>query len=91
VAYELDDLPAAQAFVAAGIAVGAMHGLTLAGVPRGVTALPLAERPAGSRTIEALAPATARNPAADALLERLAEAARADTLRRPIVAAATLS
>jgi DNA-binding transcriptional LysR family regulator len=89
VAYELDDLPAAQAFVAAGIAVGAMHGLTLAAVPRGVTALPLAERPAGSRTIEALAPATVRNPMVDTLLERLAEAARADTLRRPVVARAT--
>ena len=89
VAYELDDLPAAQAFVASGIAVGAMHGLTLAAVRRGVTVLPLAERPAGSRTIEALAPATARNPAVDALLERLAAAAHADTLRRPVVAAAT--
>ena len=89
VAYELDDLPAAQAFVASGIAVGAMHGLTLAAVRRGVTVLPLAERPAGSRTIEALAPATARNPAVDALLERLAAAARADTFRRPVVAAAT--
>lgn len=89
VAYELDDLPAAQAFVATGIAVGAMHGLTLASVPRGVTVLPLAERPAGSRTIEALAPATARNPAVDALLEHLAQAARADTLRRPVVAVAT--
>ena len=91
VAYELDDLPAAQAFVATGIAVGAMHGLTLASVPRGVTVLPLAERPAGSRTIEALAPATARNPAVDALLEHLAQAARADTLRRPVVAVATRS
>ena len=89
VAYELDDLPAAQAFVASGIAVGAMHGLTLAAVRRGVTVLPLAERPAGSRTIEALAPATARNPAVDALLERLAAAARADTFRRPVVTAAT--
>jgi DNA-binding transcriptional LysR family regulator len=91
VAYELDDLPAAQAFVAAGIAVGMMHGLTLASVPRGVTVLPLAERPAGSRTIEALAPAAARTPVVDALFERLAEAARADTVRRPVVAAATRS
>jgi DNA-binding transcriptional LysR family regulator len=88
VAYELDDLPAAQAFVAAGIAVGVMHGLTLAAVPRGVTALPLAERPAGSRTIEALTRATVRTPVVDALLERLAEAARADALKRPVVAAA---
>ena len=89
VAYELDDLPAAQAFVAAGIAVGAMHGLTVAGAPRGVTVLPLAERPAGSRTIEALAPATVCNPTVDALLERLAEAAGADRLSPPVAAAAT--
>ena len=56
VAYELDDLPAVQAFVATGIAVVPMHGLILATLPPGATARPLAERPAGSRTIEALAP-----------------------------------
>ena len=83
VAYEIDDWPAAQAFVAAGIAVGAMHGLTLATVPRGLTVIPLAERPAGSRTIEALAPATVRTAVADDLLERLGEAAQA--LTRPVV------
>jgi DNA-binding transcriptional LysR family regulator len=88
-AYELDDLPAAQAFVAAGIAVGAMHGLTLAAVPPGVTALPLAERPAGSRAVEALVPATAPNPVIDVLLERLAVAARAYTLKPPIATTTT--
>jgi DNA-binding transcriptional LysR family regulator len=77
VAYELDDLPAAQAFVAAGIAVVPMHGLTLATVSPGAVALPLAERPAGSRTIEALAPAAGSAPVVDELLERLARAARA--------------
>jgi DNA-binding transcriptional LysR family regulator len=77
VAYELDDLPAAQAFVAAGIAVVPMHGLTLATVPPGATTRPLAERPAGSRAIEALAPAAARTPVVDDLLERLVHAARA--------------
>jgi DNA-binding transcriptional LysR family regulator len=77
VAYELDDLPAAQAFVAAGIAVVPMHGLTLTTVPDGATTRPLAERPAGSRTIEALAPAAARTPVVDELLERLINAARA--------------
>jgi DNA-binding transcriptional LysR family regulator len=77
VAYELDDLPAAQAFVAAGIAVVPMHGLTLATVPPGATIRPLAERPAGSRTIEALAPAAARTPVIDDLLERLIHTARA--------------
>jgi DNA-binding transcriptional LysR family regulator len=83
VAYELDDLPAAQAFVAAGIAVVPMHGLVLATVPPGATAVPLAERPAGSRTIEALAPVAGHAPVVDDLLERLAEAARAYALREP--------
>jgi DNA-binding transcriptional LysR family regulator len=82
VAYELDDLPAAQAFVAAGIAVVPMHGLILATRPPGATARPLAERPAGSRTIEALAPTAARTPVVDDLLERLADAARAYVLKR---------
>ena len=82
VAYELDDLPAAQAFVAAGIAIVPMHGLTLTGAPEGATAVPLAECPAGSRTVEALAPAAVRVPVVDDLLERLAEAANAYTLRR---------
>jgi DNA-binding transcriptional LysR family regulator len=77
VAYELDDLPATQAFVAAGIAVVPMHGLTLATVPLGATARPLVERPAGSRTIEALTPAHARAPVVDEFLERLTHAAEA--------------
>jgi DNA-binding transcriptional LysR family regulator len=81
VAYELDDLPAVQAFVAAGIALVPMHGLTLATVPPGATVRPLAERPAGSRTIEALAPAEARAPVVDEFLERLTDAARAYTVR----------
>ena len=82
VAYELDDLPAAQAFVAAGIALVPMHGLTLTTVPPGATARPLAELPAGRRTIEALAPAAARTPVIDDLLERLTHAARAYRIRR---------
>jgi DNA-binding transcriptional LysR family regulator len=76
VAYELDDLPAAQAFVAAGIAIVPMHGLMLATLPPGTTARPLEERPAGSRTIEALAAAAARTPVVDDLLELLVHAAR---------------
>jgi DNA-binding transcriptional LysR family regulator len=82
VAYELDDLAAAQAFVAAGIAVVPMHGLILATVPPGTTTRPLAERPAGSRTIEALAPAAARTPVVDELLELLIHAAGAYQARR---------
>jgi LysR family transcriptional activator of glutamate synthase operon len=81
VAYELDDLPAVQAFVAAGIGVVLMHGLTLTTIPRGATVRPLAERPAGSRTIEALAPA-ARTPVVDDLYQRLANAAGAYPLTR---------
>ena len=76
VAYELDDLPAAQSFVAAGIAVVPMHGLILATLPPGTTAHPLADQSAGSRTIEALVPAVRTGPVDD-LLDRLAEAARA--------------
>lgn len=82
VAYELDDLPAVQAFVATGIALVPMHGLILTTLPPGATARPLAERPAGSRTIEALAPAAARTPVVDDLLDRLADAARAYALKR---------
>jgi DNA-binding transcriptional LysR family regulator len=82
VAYELDDLPSVQAFVAAGIGVVPMHGLTLTTVPRGATARPLAERPAGSRTIEALTPLAAHNPVVDELYGHLAVAARAYAARR---------
>ena len=81
VAYELDDLPAAQAFVAAGIAIVPMHGLILATLPPGAIARPLASRTAGSRTIEALSPAAARTPVVDELLERLADAAREYALK----------
>jgi DNA-binding transcriptional LysR family regulator len=82
VAYELDDLPAAQAFVAAGIAVVLMHGLTLTTVPPGATTRPLAERPAGSRTIEALAPAATRTSLVDNLVGLLADSASAYAARR---------
>ncbi len=76
VAYELDDLPAAQAFVAAGIAVVPMHGLTLTTVPPGAAVRPLADGGAGSRLVEALAPAAERTAVAEDMLERLAGAAR---------------
>jgi DNA-binding transcriptional LysR family regulator len=82
VAYELDDLPAVQAFVAAGIAVVPMHGLILKTLPPGAAVRPLTERPAGSRTIEALAPAAPRTPVVDDLLERLIHAAGAYEVRR---------
>ena len=71
VAYELDDLPAVQAFVAAGIGVALMHELTLATAPPGTVARPLAERSAGNRTIEVLTPNATRGPVVDDLVERL--------------------
>ena len=76
VAYELNDLPAAQGFVAAGIALVPMHGLTLTTVPAGASARPLAERPAGSRTVEALAPSGGRTAPVEELLGLLVESAR---------------
>jgi DNA-binding transcriptional LysR family regulator len=82
VAYELDDLPAAQAFVAAGIALVPMHGLTLTTVPPGATTRPLTELPAGGRTIEALAPAATRTPLVEDLVEFLAESASAYAAKR---------
>jgi DNA-binding transcriptional LysR family regulator len=82
VAYELDDLPAVQAFVAAGIAIVPVHGLILSTMRPGATARPLAEQPAGSRTVEALAPTTPPTPMVDELLDRLADAARAYRLKR---------
>jgi len=59
-----------------------LHGLILATLPSGATARPLVERRAGSRTIEALAPAAARTPAVDDLLDHLADAARGYALTR---------
>jgi DNA-binding transcriptional LysR family regulator len=84
VAYELDDLPAAQAFVAAGIALVPMHGLTLTTVPAGATTRPLAERPAGSRAIEALAATATRTPLVDDLVELLVASARSYSARQRV-------
>jgi hypothetical protein len=46
-------------------------------VPRGATVRPLADRPAASRTVEAVVPRSGRSAIADDLLERLGAAARA--------------
>ena len=77
VAYELDDLPAAQAFVAAGIAIVPMHGLTLGTVPPGAVVRPLAERPSGSRAVEAVLPRAGGSPVAEELVRLLRAAGRA--------------
>jgi DNA-binding transcriptional LysR family regulator len=74
-AYELDDPPSAQAFVAAGIAVVPMHRLMLATLPPRVTSRPLTERDAGGRLVEALARAGPHAAAVDDLLDNLTTAA----------------
>jgi DNA-binding transcriptional LysR family regulator len=75
VVYEIDDLSAVKAFVAAGTAIMPMHGLTLAPVPPGAAVRRLAEGRAGSRTVEVLARRGERSPAVGHLLERLTQAA----------------
>lgn len=84
VAYDLDDLPQRRPSRRRAIAVVVMHGLTLGTVPPGAVAVPLANRPAGSRTIEALAPEAGRSrPGADDLARRTPpEPARARSRRR---------
>jgi hypothetical protein len=52
-----------------------MHGLTVSRPPPGVAVRPLAEAPAGSRTVEAVLPAGGAPPSADALLGHLVRAA----------------
>ncbi len=88
-AYELDDLPAAQAFVAAGISVGLMHGLTLTTAPAGVKVIPLTEGARGARAIEALSPAGTRTETVKAFLAHLKAAARAYALGQPAVGSRT--
>ena len=68
-----------------------MHGLTLTTVPPGAAVRPLAERPAGSRTVEALVPPRARTPIVDDLGERLIAAATASHGARGPTARASLT
>lgn len=75
IAYEIDDLPAAVAFAAAGIGLGLMHALTHVHLPPGVTSLPLIE--GEGRAIEVLASTSDPNPATAAMIEMLARSALA--------------
>jgi DNA-binding transcriptional LysR family regulator len=75
IAYEVDDLAAAQAFAASGVAVVLMHGLTVHSPLPGVVVRRLSESPHGARTVEAVLPAGDRSAAAEALLRHLATAA----------------
>lgn len=81
VSHELDDLPAVKAFVAAGAGVVPMHGLIFTPLPPGTTARPLADRPTGSRTVEALTPSGGTPVVAD-LIACLARASAAYVVPR---------
>jgi DNA-binding transcriptional LysR family regulator len=76
IAYEVDDLVAAQAFAAAGIAVVLMHGLTIATSTQGIAIRPLADGAAGSRTVEAIVPSGPRPTPVAELMRHLARSAR---------------
>jgi DNA-binding transcriptional LysR family regulator len=76
IAYEVDDLVAAQSFAAAGIAAVLMHGLTLAAPVPGVAIRRLVETPAGSRTVEAVLPPGPRPAPVEDLLGHLTRTAR---------------
>jgi DNA-binding transcriptional LysR family regulator len=74
IAFEIDDLPAAQAFVAAGLGAALMHGLTLGASPPGVAIRPL-ETSAGNRRVEVVRTRGRRVPAARALWEQVPDLA----------------
>lgn len=77
VAYEVDDLPAAQALARAGLAAALMHELTIPPERAGLAVLPLADAGAGARAVEAATLAGRRWPAADAMVALLTELAPA--------------
>jgi DNA-binding transcriptional LysR family regulator len=73
VAYEVDDLQAAQAFAAAGLGAALMHGLTTRSSPPGVAIRPLTTA-SGARCVEVVRVKGRRVPAARALWEALGRA-----------------
>jgi DNA-binding transcriptional LysR family regulator len=75
IAYEVDDLVAAQAFAAAGIAVVLMHRLTVLTPLPGVAIRPLAGSAIGTRAVEAVVDEVAHGEAVDRLLAHLVAAA----------------
>jgi DNA-binding transcriptional LysR family regulator len=72
VAFETDDLQAAQAFVAAGLGIALMHDLTLPTRRHNVTVRPLAG-PRLTRPVSAVAVAGRRSPPAEAMLAVLTD------------------
>jgi DNA-binding transcriptional LysR family regulator len=73
VAYEVDDLQAAQAFAAAGLGAVLMHGLAVGAGAPGVAVRPLTTA-RGARRVEAIRVAGRRVPAARPLWDALARA-----------------
>jgi DNA-binding transcriptional LysR family regulator len=82
VAYEVDDLRAAQAFAAAGLGVVLMHGLALGPSPDDVAIRPLATAGA-ARRVEVVRVRGRRVPAGRALWEALAAQRLADPGEAP--------
>jgi DNA-binding transcriptional LysR family regulator len=74
-AYEADDLQAAQAFAAAGIAVVLMHRLTVTPPRAGLAVRPLSPAATGARRVALVRPAGRVAPAAAALIEQITAAA----------------
>lgn len=75
-AYELDDLQAVQAFVAAGLGVALMHALTLHALPPTLTSRPLVSAD-GARRVEVVRVRARRVPAARALWDTMRQGSAA--------------
>jgi molybdate transport repressor ModE-like protein len=73
IAYEVDDLRAAQAFARAGLAVVLMHGLTIPELHPGIAVRRLVDAATGTRTVEVATLGGRHWPPADAMTELLIE------------------
>ena len=75
VAFHTDDYPTAIALVDAGVGVALLPAIALRALPGGVCALPLASPALTRHVLAAVPPGQERSPAANAMLEMLAQAA----------------
>ena len=73
VAYEVDDLPAAQAMARAGLAAVLMHRMTVPDPAPGLALRPIVDAAEGDRAIDVCTLAARRWPPADALADLLVE------------------
>jgi len=75
VAFNTDDYPTAVALIDAGVGVALLPAIALRALPAGVRALTLGSPELTRHVLAAVPPAQERSPAADAMLEMLAQAA----------------